>query len=278
MDKIAKNSKKTIKQQINIFWIKTKKYFSDWKWWDYLWILVANLTVIIVSIVMHDTFLNIITALTGVLSVIFAAKGKVSTFYFGIINVIIYSTICFFNELYINYAIYFFFFLPCNIIGIFTWGKNLTNSSLVKTRHFNFKQILLWLTVLLVILTSTSFLVNINYNDLTKSFLDSSSSIVSMSAMLITVLRYREQWLLWVICNILAIAVWTMDYISSGDNIAILIMWVVYLLNSIYGLFYWYFILNKRNKDNKHTGLKNIETVIIKKESNLENQDINKDE
>ena len=46
------------------------------------------------------------------------------------------------------------------------------------------------------------------------------------------VLRYREQWLLWIVLNIISIALW-------AENTAMYVMYSAYLLNSLYGYYNW---------------------------------------
>jgi len=46
--------------------------------------------------------------------------------------------------------------------------------------------------------------------------------------------RYREQWMLWIIVNIVSVIMW----VNIGDPMMIL-MWSAYLINAIYGFVKW---------------------------------------
>ena len=46
------------------------------------------------------------------------------------------------------------------------------------------------------------------------------------------ILRYREQWILWIALNILSIVLW-------ADNPSMYLMFGAYLLNSVYGFYNW---------------------------------------
>ena len=46
------------------------------------------------------------------------------------------------------------------------------------------------------------------------------------------ILRYREQWLLWIALNILSIFLW-------AETPAMYLMYSAYLLNSLYGYYNW---------------------------------------
>ena len=47
-------------------------------------------------------------------------------------------------------------------------------------------------------------------------------------------MRYREQWLLWIIIDAITVVMW----ILVGDFIMVT-MWAVYLINAFYGYYNW---------------------------------------
>ena len=49
---------------------------------------------------------------------------------------------------------------------------------------------------------------------------------------LLMILRYREQWLLWIVLNVLSILLW-------AEQPAMYLMYSAYLLNSLYGYYNW---------------------------------------
>lgn len=69
---------------------------------------------------------------------------------------------------------------------------------------------------------------------------DSTSTVLSVVAMVLMAFRYVEQWYLWIIVNIVSIIMW-LDVASTneGQGVAILLMWVVFLLNAVFGLVNW---------------------------------------
>ena len=68
----------------------------------------------------------------------------------------------------------------------------------------------------------------------TNPLLDSASTVISITANLLMVLRYREQWLLWIVIDIITVIMWwhVEDYIMVT-------MWAVYLVNAFYGYYNW---------------------------------------
>lgn len=54
------------------------------------------------------------------------------------------------------------------------------------------------------------------------------------------VLRYREQWALWIVINMMTIVLWATLYFKQGEtSLPLLVMYCMYLCNSIYGYVNW---------------------------------------
>ena len=63
---------------------------------------------------------------------------------------------------------------------------------------------------------------------------------IFLASMLLMIKCYREQWIGWVIVNIVSIIMWFVAYKSGSGDLTTMFMWIVYLINSLYGLFQWY--------------------------------------
>jgi nicotinamide mononucleotide transporter len=51
--------------------------------------------------------------------------------------------------------------------------------------------------------------------------------------------KYIEQWIMWMLANLAGIVLNVFVTFSDINNLPILIMWVIFLLNSIYGYVSW---------------------------------------
>ena len=58
------------------------------------------------------------------------------------------------------------------------------------------------------------------------------TTMITVAAQLLMILRYREQWILWIGLNILSIVLW-------AENPSMYLMYGAYLLNSVYGFYNW---------------------------------------
>lgn len=76
--------------------------------------------------------------------------------------------------------------------------------------------------------------------------IDSFTTAMSIIAMFLLMKRYREQWLFWIGVNISSIVMWllvfTQNPVLNQDAIGMMLMWVVFLINSIVGFYRWYFM------------------------------------
>ena len=83
------------------------------------------LFIIILSLVTGDDKIALISAVCGILYTIFAGKGKISCYFFGITGTLCYAYISFKNHLYGNLGLYLLYYFPMQIFGIFKWKSNL---------------------------------------------------------------------------------------------------------------------------------------------------------
>ena len=78
------------------------------------------------------------------------------------------------------------------------------------------------------------------------AFMDSLTTVVSVIASMLYLLRYSEQWLMWVIVNALSIIMWIMVFMSGDPSaLLIIIMKCVNLCNASYGYWNWRKIAKK---------------------------------
>ena len=90
------------------------------------------------------------------------------------------------------------------------------------------------------------------YTELLKSLgsalpaLDGATVVVSIVAQVLMVLRYREQWVLWIVVNILTISLWAAMWLHHGEtSLPLLVMYGMYLCNSLYGYYNWTQLLRR---------------------------------
>ena len=211
--------------------------FSGWKKAEVLWLAFCCAAVIILSIQMGDNVTGIISAVTASLYTIIAGKGKVSCYLFGIINTILYGWISYKMRLYGEVMLNWGWYLPMMFVGFFCWNKRKTEKQVIRktclspkgrgiTAGASLAGIALYTLILQMLNGRTPVL-------------DSATTVLSVTAMILTVKRCIEQWVLWTIVNILAIVMWLQVYLENGNSAASLLMWCMALANGIIFFITW---------------------------------------
>lgn len=211
---------------------KIINYFNGFEWTLIIGMLLAN--------IITGGFaepIGAICSITGVLCVVLVAKGKLSNFLFGFVNVTLYIFIAWGAKLYGEVMLNTLYYLPVNILGYWIWKRNM-NGEEVKAKLLTMKaKIFGSIGCVIAVFAYGCFLSSLGGN---TPFLDSTSTVLSIIAQLLMLSMFAEQWILWIVVNIVSVAMWVIPA-STGDAAAIsmVIMWGAYLINAIYGYINW---------------------------------------
>ena len=228
---------------------KTKRIFADWSRFEICWLVLSTVIMIVLSVIWGDNLLALISGITGILGVVLAAKGKVSTYIFATVNVAIYALLTFQNHLYGEFMLNAFYYIPMNFIGFYLWSKHKDNESgEVEGKKLTGKQtVILFAAVAVVVLVYWQILSRIGGQ---IALMDAMSTVFSVVALIMQVARYAEQWLLWIIVNVVSVVMWLLLIGKDSSAVTMVVMWIAYLFNSVYGYYNWRKLAAK-NVDNK---------------------------
>lgn len=209
-----------------------KNEFTGWKKLELAWLLIACAVITGLSIYWQDTLMGIISATTGVACVVCTGKGKLSAYVFGLVNCVLYAIISYKVHLYGETMLNALYYVPMQFIGFYIWSKNMNKETHeVKKIHMkNFKRIL-WLLAMVVATIVYGLILN-KLGD-AMPFVDSFTTVSSVVAMIVSVKMYSEQWWIWILVDIFSVYMWWTNFSVGNDNMATLLMWVVYLGNAI---------------------------------------------
>ncbi|MDV0445915.1 Nicotinamide riboside transporter PnuC [Methanimicrococcus sp. At1] len=211
---------------------KLNYIFRNWSVFEITWLIVFFIIGIILSVVWESDLISTIAFITGIFCVVLVAKGSIWNYAFGLINCIAYAYVAFCSLLYGEVILNLLYYLPMQFIGIYLWTRNSTNDKRVRMKELTrSKQIGLFIITIICIVLFQQLLIMLGS---TYTGLDSITTVVSVVAQILLALRYKEQWLLWIIVNIISIIMWTL----AGNPIMVL-MWTAYLINAAYGYYNW---------------------------------------
>lgn len=218
---------------------KIKSYFSDWKALEICWLVVSSILIVSLSLIWGDSTIAIFSSLAGIISVVLCAKGKIENYAFGLFQAVTYAYLCYQGHIY-GEVMYNILMVPMIIIGFFSWKKHMADDvQEVETRNLTKKG---WVVLVLGSIVAVAV-----YSMILKligghfALIDATSTTFSIIATILMLMRYSEQWIMWIVVNIFSVALWLMAFLdgSTGGSITLLVMWSAYLFNSAYGYINW---------------------------------------
>lgn len=211
---------------------------SGWKPWEIIWLFIACLVIMGLSIYWKDNLMGIISATTGVACVVCTGKGKLSAYIFGAVNTLLYAIIAFqakyYGEVMLN-ALYYF---PLQFYGFYVWSKHI-NSETHEVEKKSMKSSGRIKLALFVIIATGLYGLLLRYMGGSLPFVDALSTVVSVAAMIVSIKMYAEQWLLWIVVDVVTVIMWGDAFAKGNDSIATLLMWIIYLGNAVIMYFKW---------------------------------------
>ena len=215
-----------------------KRECSGWKLWQVVWMIVANLVIIGVSVYQGDSLLSIVAAVTGVICVILCGLGKVSNYFFGTINVVLYAIVAYNAKYYGDVMLNILYYFPTNILGWILWAKNVDkeNKTVYKKRMTLIQDIIL-LIISVISVFVYSYILRLLGGNL--PLVDSMSTVFSIIAQILMIKRFAEQWIIWIVVDVVSVIMWFVALFNEGASIAMLLMWSIYLGNAVIMFIKW---------------------------------------
>lgn len=187
--------------------------------------------------------LNLVSSLIGVTSLIYIAKGNLFGEILSLIFGILYAYISYQNRLFSELITYGFMYVPLTIATIVTWFRHpYKDEKTVEITKTSLKQFLL--IVLLGFIVTIIFYFLLKYLNTPSLYVSTFSILTSFIASALVILRSPYYALAFALNDIVLIILWTISTISNVQNITILLCFVVFFFNDIYGFIAW----NKRFK------------------------------
>lgn len=215
-----------------------KKEITNWKAWEVIWLSIATLTVLGISLYWKDSLISIAAAITGILCVILTGKGKLSSFWFGTINTFLYAIIAWNAKYWGEVMLNLLYYVPMNFIGIIVWSKYMDKETEeVIKKKLSFKNSIT--TYLLTIIVTIIYGFILKSLKGTLPFVDAMSTVFSVFAQILCTKRYVEQWVLWIVVDVITVMMWIYAFINGTGDFATILMWSVYLINAIIMFIKW---------------------------------------
>jgi nicotinamide mononucleotide transporter len=228
------------------------KIIKDFNRFEKLLLLINMIVSIIIMIAVGDyniiAWLGFFSSITNIICVILVAKRRISNYAWGTAAIITYTIVAFSYGHTAEWTFQVAYYLPMNFIGWFLWAKNRNpdDKKIVDSKKLNLIQSIFFYgftlagTLVLAWAISLPFMNEFFYGQVydfgfDKYIVDASSDILAITAMILMVKRYREQWILWIIIDVIAIILWGF----YTFDLMMLLQWSCMLANAIYGYMKW---------------------------------------
>ena len=234
-----------------------KKSFKELKWYEIIMIVImifiAGLS--IYNAIVHPesssnplwlTIINFISAVCGVFCIFFCAKANISNFIFGAVNTIVYAIFLYYHKIFGTFALEVLFYLPINFISWYIWSKHRDRVLVEKTKSKRLTPLQNVISALLIVGGGIIYHFVLVKLGGAVAWLDALTLSIGIVAVILEMLRYKEQYVWWIITDVIAVAM----YIMHFDPVY-LTKKSIYLIMAVIGLINWSKLNRERNKLNE---------------------------
>ncbi|HDG1694849.1 nicotinamide riboside transporter PnuC [Kluyvera ascorbata] len=180
------------------------------------------------------SWIEAVGTVAGLLCIWLASLEKIVNYLFGLINVTLFAIIFFQIQLYASLLLQLFFF-AANLYGWYAWSRQTSqNEAELQIRWLPLPKALSWLAACVVAIALMTLYIDPVFAVLTRvavnvmqamganvvmptlqpdafPFWDSCMMVLSIAAMVLMTRKYVENWLLWVIINVISVAIFALQ-------------------------------------------------------------------
>ncbi len=234
-----------------------KKSFKELKWYEYVMgiimiVIAARAMVLGFTTGSADgnpawlTVINFISAVCGVICIFFTAKANISNFVFATVNTLVYAIYLVYWHIWGTAALEILFYIPMNFVSWYFWAKHRDQEITQKTKAK--KLTILQNVICTVLVVGAAIIYHMILVRLggEVAWFDAFTLSIGIVATVLELLRYREQYVWWIITDIVAVGM----YIAHFDAVY-LTKKSIYLIMAIIGLINWAKLNKERNEENE---------------------------
>lgn len=245
---------------------KIGKAFKSLKWYEIaMCVVMLGISIYYAVLPQEGTpqwlaIINFISGLCGIICVFFTAKANRMNFPFAVVNTVVFMIYLAYFGIYATFWLEAVVYFPMNIISWVNWYRHKDDEDklLAKSKKLNWKQaIFVWVIVGIITIivhfalaeiagnTWMKFADQFGWNTEVMKWLDSAIFAIGIVAVILEALRYKDQYVLWLVTDVIAVA----QYILKRDPVYVTKKGI-YLIEAIVGIKNWG-ELAKKNESNE---------------------------
>lgn len=187
-----------------------------------------------------DSWIGMVSGVAGTLCLVYGMKGRKISFIFGIVQCLAMTYVAWISHAYGSFAMDIFYVIS-QPIGWFMWGHDeATHTFKAETRRWLFiGAFIAWLIGWWVL--------SMLHGQL--PYFDAINLVVSVIAQILYILKYQENWSLWIVVNSANIIYWGILSVQTvmgittigtlGANLSQVALQAALLFNSLYATKVW---------------------------------------
>lgn len=173
-----------------------------------------------------------LAVMLGLANITLLIRRSIWNYPFGLVMVTLYAWIFFGAKLYSDAGLQAFFFIV-QIYGWIHWARRRDDSGKVIVRTLRFKQVAIYGAAAIVGVASLGTVMG-HYTDAAAPYWDGSIAVLSVIAQILLARRYLENWLVWVVVDVLAIGLfWSRGLEPTA------VLYGIFLILATLGFFEW---------------------------------------
>ena len=218
-----------------------KTFLTNYSLYEKIFLATAIAVQIVIFCITPDNPLNLVAGITGILSSVLCSKGKIEFFLIGLIQIIAYMILAWQTRFYGVFLENLFYLVTTTWCAI-AWKKHLhTDENGTKTVKIKRATTIMWLvSIISVAITTVATGAILTKVGGAQPYADAAMIVMSVLAQFLMIYRYREQWVWWVVVDLLCIKMWLV-----AGNWSMVVMSTAWTINAIYGWRNW----SKLNKE-----------------------------
>ncbi|MBO4687934.1 MAG: nicotinamide mononucleotide transporter [Clostridiales bacterium] len=244
---------------------KILKAFKSLKWYEILMCLIMLGISIYYAILPQEgtprwlAIINFVSGLCGIICVFFCAKANRMNFPFAVVNTTVFMIYLWYFGIWATFWLEAIVYFPMNIISWVNWYKHKDEEDklLAKSKRLLWWQNLLvtgFIIALTVVVhyalsfwagnTWMKFADQFGWNVTFMKWLDSAIFAIGIVAVVLEALRYKEQYVWWLITDVIAVA----QYVLKKDPVYVTKKGI-YLVEAIVGIRNWTHLAKKNARN-----------------------------
>ncbi len=248
------------------FFRKIGKAFRSLKWYEIVMcVIMLAISIYYAVLPQEDTprwlaIINFISGLCGIICVFFTAKANRMNFPFAVVNTSVFMIYLAYFGIWATFWLEAVVYFPMNIISWVNWYRHKDDEDklLAKSKVLKWWQSLIVILIILAITvfvhlalsflagnTWMRFATQFGWNVSVMKWLDSAIFAIGIVAIGLEALRYKEQYVWWLITDVIAVA----QYVLKKDPVYVTKK-AIYLVEALVGIKNWS-SLAKKNKTNE---------------------------